>query len=69
MTTEPRTLAQESGGLYAETDNATDLTPGYVPALDDAHPLALSFPDMRNGWLLLRRPDGDHVRTQPVDHQ
>ena len=49
------------------TANATDLTPGYAVALDDAHPLALSFPDMRNGWLLLRRPDGTDRLAHTAD--
>ena len=49
------------------TPNATDLTPGYAPALDDAHPLALSFPDMRTGWLLLRRPDGTDRLAHTAD--
>ncbi len=40
------------------TPNETDLSPRYVAALDNAEPLTLSFPDPRNGWVLLRRPDG-----------
>jgi photosystem II stability/assembly factor-like uncharacterized protein len=37
---------------------ASGLAAGYPAALDDARPLAISFPTMRDGWLLLRQPNG-----------
>jgi photosystem II stability/assembly factor-like uncharacterized protein len=43
------------------------LTTRYPAALDDARPLAISFPTTRDGWLLVRRPTGAGRLARTID--